>query len=42
VGAHHRPLQVGSSEHNTKEVKESKSGVIKKGCFGITCSGTII
>jgi len=29
-------------EHNTEEVKESKSGVIGKGCFGITCSwGTI-
>jgi hypothetical protein len=33
---------VDSWEHNTKEVKESKSGVIEKRCFGITCSWRII
>ena len=38
MGAHHWSLQVGSWEHTTWEVKESKSGVIEKGCFGITCS----
>jgi len=33
-------LQVDSlgAQHNTEEVKESKSGVIRKGRFGITCS----
>jgi len=29
---------VDSWEHSTKEVKESKSGVIEKKYFGITCS----
>jgi hypothetical protein len=29
---------VDSWEHSIKEVKESKNGVIEKGCFGITCS----
>jgi hypothetical protein len=42
VGAQHNSLQVDSWEHSTKEVKESKSGVIEKGCFGITCSWRII
>jgi len=42
LGAQHCSLQVDSWEHNTKEVKESKIGVIEKGCFGITCSWRII
>jgi len=42
VGAQHRYLQVDSWEHSTEEVKESKSGTIEKGCFGITCLWRII
>jgi hypothetical protein len=42
VGAQHSYLQVDSWEHSTEEVKESKSGTIEKGCFGITCLWRII